>query len=42
MGFHHRQVYEESVDILHRALRESKVGRTDKVKAIKRLSGFYS
>jgi hypothetical protein len=37
-----RETYEESVDILHRALKESRIGRTDKIKAIKRLSGFYS
>ena len=37
-----RETYETSVDILHRALKESRIGRTDKIKAIRRLSGFYS
>ena len=36
-----RETYSGSVDILHRALKESRVGRTDKVKAIRRLSSFY-
>jgi hypothetical protein len=36
-----RETYTASVDILHRALKESGIGRTDKVKAIKRLSQFY-
>ncbi len=35
------EVCEESVDILHKALKESKIGRTDKIKAIRRLSDFY-
>ena len=36
-----RETYTASVDILHRALIESRIGRTDKVRAIKRLSHFY-
>ncbi len=36
-----RETYELSIDILHRALKESKIGRTDKIRAIRRLSNFY-
>jgi hypothetical protein len=36
-----RETYTASVDILHHALKESRIGKTDKVKAIKRLSIFY-
>jgi uncharacterized protein len=36
-----RETYTASVDILHSAIKESRLGRTDKVKAIKRLSHFY-
>jgi len=36
-----RENYNRSIDILHKALRDSKIGRTEKIKAIKRLSYFY-
>ena len=36
-----RENYNISIDILHSALKDSKIGRTEKIKAIKRLSYFY-
>lgn len=36
-----REEYDRSIDILHKAVKESKIGRTDKAKAIKRLADFY-
>ena len=36
-----RENYNRSIDILHNALKESKIGRTEKIKAIKRLTYFY-
>jgi len=30
-----------SIDILHKAVRDSKIGREAKIKAIKKLSVFY-
>ncbi len=37
-----KETYNKSIDILHNALRESRVGRTEKIKAIRRLSAFYN
>ena len=36
-----RETYNKSIDILHDALKESKIDRYDKVNAIKRLASFY-
>jgi len=36
-----RENYTRSIEILHKAVRDSKIGRTEKIKAIKRLSYFY-
>ncbi len=36
-----RKNYDQSIEILHKALKESKIGKTDKIKAIKRLKFFY-
>jgi hypothetical protein len=36
-----RENYNRSIDILHRAVRDSKIGREAKVRAIKKLSVFY-
>ena len=36
-----RENYNLSIEILHRALKDSKIGKTEKIKAIKRLSYFY-
>lgn len=36
-----RKNYDLSIEILHKALKESKIDRTDKIKAIKRLAYFY-
>ncbi len=37
-----RKNYDSSIEILHRAVRDSKMERTDKIKALKRLSVFYN
>jgi hypothetical protein len=37
-----RENYDKSINILHNAVRDSKIGRTEKIKAIKRLMYFYS
>jgi hypothetical protein len=37
-----RKNYDRSIEILHRAIKESRVGKTEKIKAFKRLSLFYS
>ena len=36
-----RKTYNKSIDILHTALKESKIDRNDKINAIKRLASFY-
>lgn len=36
-----RETYGKSIDILNHALKESKIGRTDKIDAFRRLSRFY-
>jgi len=36
-----RKNYDTSIEILHKALKGSKISRTDKIKAIKRLTYFY-
>lgn len=36
-----RENYDRSIEILHKALKESKIGRTEKINAIRRLSAFY-
>ncbi len=36
-----RENYNRSIEILHKAVRDSKIGRTEKIGAIKRLSYFY-
>ncbi len=36
-----RENYNRSIDIPHNALKDSKIGRTEKIKAIKRLTYFY-
>jgi len=36
-----KETYNKSIDILHNALKESKIGLNDKVNAIKRLALFY-
>jgi hypothetical protein len=36
-----RENYNLSIEILHKAVKDSKIGRTEKIKAIKRLSYFY-
>ena len=36
-----RENYNLSIEILHKALKDSKIGKTEKIKAIKRLSYFY-
>ena len=33
--------YNRSIEILHKAVRDSKIGRTEKIKAIRRLAVFY-
>lgn len=33
--------YKRSIEILHKAVRDSKIGRTEKIKAIRRLAVFY-
>lgn len=35
-------LHDKSIEILHRAVRDSKIERTEKIKAIKRLSVFYN
>lgn len=35
-----RQVYDQSISILHRALQQSKIGRTEKIEAFRRLATF--
>ena len=37
-----RENYDKSIEILHKAVRDCKIGRTEKIKAIKRLMYFYS
>lgn len=36
-----KENYNRSIDILHKAVRDSKIGREAKIKAIKKLSVFY-
>jgi hypothetical protein len=36
-----RENYDLSIEILHKAVRDSKIGKIEKIKAIKRLSYFY-
>jgi uncharacterized protein len=36
-----REIYNKSIDILHNALKESKIDRNEKINAIKRLVSFY-
>lgn len=36
-----KENYDLSIDILHKAIKESKIGRTEKIEAIKRLVNFY-
>ena len=36
-----RENYNLSIEVLHKALKDSKIGKTEKIKAIKRLSYFY-
>lgn len=36
-----RENYNLSIEILHKAVKDSKIGKTEKIKAIKRLSYFY-
>ncbi len=36
-----RNNYDRSIEILHKAVKESRIDRTEKIKAIKRLSYFY-
>lgn len=36
-----KENYNRSIDILHKAVRDSKIGRDAKIKAIKKLSVFY-
>jgi len=36
-----KENYDRSIEILHKAVRDSKIGRTEKIKAIRRLSTFY-
>ena len=36
-----RENYDRSIEILHNAVRDSKIGRTEKIEAIRRLSTFY-
>ena len=36
-----RENYDRSIEILHKAVKDSKIGRTEKIKAIKRLAYFY-
>lgn len=33
--------YDRSIEILHKALKDSKIGKTEKIKAIRRLAAFY-
>jgi len=35
------QTYNKSIDILHNALKESRIGRSDKINAFRRLASFY-
>ena len=37
-----RENYDRSIEILHKALKESKIDRTEKIHAIKRLASFYN
>jgi hypothetical protein len=36
-----RETYNKSIDILHNALKESRIGRHDRINAIRRLASFY-
>ncbi|MEW6325981.1 MAG: hypothetical protein AB1487_00025 [Thermodesulfobacteriota bacterium] len=36
-----RKTYDRSIELLHRAIEQSKVGRTEKMGAIKRLANFH-
>ncbi len=36
-----RENYDRSIEILHKAVRDSKIGKTEKIKAIRRLAVFY-
>jgi hypothetical protein len=36
-----RENYNRSIEILHNAVKDSKIGRTEKIKAIRRLVSFY-
>jgi hypothetical protein len=37
-----KKTYDGSIEILHKAVREAKIDRTEKIKAIKRLANFYN